>query len=109
MKKLGFKNISTLLIGLLLLVDSSMIETMFVYFKASNRVETSVEKLQHKDEPSETNPKEKYFEKSEFIIEDLNSLINSLSFFVFKSYPFIFSMIWTNRAISVLTPPPNLV
>lgn len=109
MLKKWLKNISILLLGLFLLVDSNMIETFANYFIQVNHIENTTEKPTHDDEPAETNPTEKVFEKSEFIVDDSDSLINPTLFSITKSYPLAFSKLWINRAISVLTPPPNLL
>jgi len=109
MIKAWFKNISILLIALFLLVDSNMIKTMSAFFKIAALDEISIKNIDHEDEPAETNPTEKIFEKSEFIVDDLSSLINPISFFISSSYTLVYSKNCVNRPFSVLTPPPNIV
>ena len=49
MNKIWFKNISILLLGLFLIVDSNMIETTSSYLKIFDFVENYFEKLHHKN------------------------------------------------------------
>jgi hypothetical protein len=109
MNKIWFKNISILLLGLFLIVDSNMVETTSSYLKVFDFVENYLEKIHHDVEPAETSSTERAFEKLEFIVDDLNDLITPLSFFIFKYYPQVNVSFWLNKSTSILSPPPNFV
>ena len=109
MNKIWFKNISILLLGLFLIVDSNMIETTSSYLKVFNFVENYLEKLHHDVEPAETSSTERTFEKLEFIVDDLKDPITPVSFFISKYYPQVTGSLWVNKSTSILSPPPNLI
>ena len=109
MNKIWFKNISILLLGLFLIVDSNMVETTSSYLKVFDFVENYLEKIHHDVEPAETSSTERAFEKLEFIVDDLKGPITPLSFFIFKYYPQVTASFWLNKSTSILSPPPNFV
>jgi hypothetical protein len=107
MLKKYFKNISILFIVTLLLINTNMLLIIPTYLIQADKIENTTDKHSD-DEPAETNPIEKVFEKSEFIVENLNSLFSPLSSYISNCYSTAITNLWKSKKISIFTPPPNL-